>query len=55
LRRVGIGFGRLTTAVLDAYHVRRVSRELMACSDLLLRDMGVTRSEISRVVRYGRD
>jgi uncharacterized protein YjiS (DUF1127 family) len=41
--------------MLSEYRARRASRELMACSDLLLRDMGVTRSEIARVVRHGRD
>ena len=53
-RRALVGLRHLTSAMLDAYHARRASRQLMACSDLVLRDMGLSRGEITRVVWYGR-
>jgi uncharacterized protein YjiS (DUF1127 family) len=35
--------------------MRRDTRELMAMSDRMLKDIGVTRAEIGGAVRYGRD
>jgi uncharacterized protein YjiS (DUF1127 family) len=54
-RRALVGLRRLTSAMLSTYHAHRASQQLMACSDLVLRDMGVSRGEITRVVRHGRD
>ena len=54
-RRALVGIRQLASVVLSAYHAHRASRQLMACSDLVLRDMGVSRGEITRVVRHGRD
>jgi uncharacterized protein YjiS (DUF1127 family) len=54
-RHARVGLGHLTGAMLRAYQARRASRQLMACSDLLLHDIGLGRSEITRVVRHGRD
>jgi uncharacterized protein YjiS (DUF1127 family) len=54
-RRAVVRLRRLTSAMLSAYLAHRASRQLMACSDFVLRDMGVSRGEITRVVRHGRD
>jgi uncharacterized protein YjiS (DUF1127 family) len=34
--------------------IRRAKRELLDLPDVLLKDMGVTRSEVETLVRYGR-
>jgi uncharacterized protein YjiS (DUF1127 family) len=54
LRRVGLGIRRLASRMLDAYRARQTSGEFLACSDLLLRDLGITRMEIRYAV-LGRD
>jgi uncharacterized protein YjiS (DUF1127 family) len=47
--------GRLTGAIARAYRARRDTRQLMALSDHMLRDMGLGRSEVGHAVRFGRD
>ncbi len=44
---------RLYARALRAYRCRRGERELMQASDALLKDMGITRSEIAGVVWLG--
>lgn len=47
--------GRLADAVARAYRARRDTRQLMALSDHMLRDLGLGRSEVGHAVRFGRD
>jgi uncharacterized protein YjiS (DUF1127 family) len=41
-------------AIAQEVRTRRDTRELMAMSDEMLKDIGLTRAEISGAVRYGR-
>jgi uncharacterized protein YjiS (DUF1127 family) len=45
---------RLVAAAIRGYRARHAMRLLMAFDDRLLRDMGVGRGEIERVVHGGR-
>jgi uncharacterized protein YjiS (DUF1127 family) len=45
---------RLVAAAIRGYRARHARRRLMALYDGLLRDMGVGRGEIERVVHSGR-
>ena len=49
------GVSRLIAAVLRGYRARRDARHLLALSDHLLRDIGLTRGEVARAVRAGCD
>jgi uncharacterized protein YjiS (DUF1127 family) len=42
-------------AVANEVRIRHDTRELRAMSDHMLKDIGLTRAEIGRAVRYGRD
>ena len=48
-------FGRLIHAIVRAWVVGRDTRRLMEMPDYRLRDLGLTHSDIARVVRHGRD
>jgi uncharacterized protein YjiS (DUF1127 family) len=52
-------FGRVAArsarAIAQELRLRRDTRELMAMSDRMLKDIGPTRAEIGVAVRYGRD
>jgi uncharacterized protein YjiS (DUF1127 family) len=52
-------FGRATAraarVIAQELRMRRDTRELMAMSDRMLKDIGLTRAEIGGAVRYGRD
>ena len=52
-------FGRVAArsarAIAQELRIRRDTRELMAMSDRMLKDIGLTRAEIGGAVRYGRD
>jgi uncharacterized protein YjiS (DUF1127 family) len=52
-------FGRVAARSARAFtqelRLRRDTRELMAMSDRMLKDIGLTRAEIGGAVRYGRD
>lgn len=43
------------SALARAYRVRRDTRQLLAFSDHMLRDLGLGRGEIERAARVGRD
>jgi uncharacterized protein YjiS (DUF1127 family) len=45
---------RCAQAIAKEVRVRRDTRALMAMSDEMLKDIGLTRAEISGAVRYGR-
>jgi uncharacterized protein YjiS (DUF1127 family) len=47
--------GRSARAFAQELRMRRDTRELMAMSDRMLKDIGLTRAEIGGAVRYGRD
>lgn len=46
-------FARATGFLARAYRARRDSRHLMGLDDYLLKDMGISRSEIGPAVRDG--
>ena len=46
---------RCVRASAQERRIRRDTRELMAMSDHMLKDIGLTRAEIGSAVRYGRD
>ena len=46
---------RSARAIAQDFRVRRDTRKLMLMSDHMLKDIGLTRAEIGRAVRYGRD
>ena len=46
---------RITVAIAEELRIRRDMRQLMAMDDHMLRDIGLTRADISSAVRYGRD
>ena len=46
---------RTARAIAQELRVRRDRRHLMAMSDHMLKDIGLTRAEIGGAVRYGRD
>ena len=47
--------GRTARAIAKELRIRRDTRELMAMSDHMLKDIGLTRAGIRGAVRYGRD
>jgi uncharacterized protein YjiS (DUF1127 family) len=53
--RLVAGTSDLITSVRRWHRVRRDSRQLMALSDHMLQDIGLSRSAIERTVRTGRD
>jgi uncharacterized protein YjiS (DUF1127 family) len=54
-QRSWAGLSRLIMAVLREYRARRANRHLLALSDHTLKDIGLTRDEVARAVRLGRD
>jgi uncharacterized protein YjiS (DUF1127 family) len=53
--RLVVGTSYLITSVRRWHRVRRDSRQLMALSDHMLQDLGLSRGAIERAVRTGRD
>jgi uncharacterized protein YjiS (DUF1127 family) len=49
------GIARLMSALIVEFRARRAARRLMELDDYMLRDMGLSRTDIGRVVRGGRD
>jgi uncharacterized protein YjiS (DUF1127 family) len=45
---------RIVRAMAREHRIRRDTRELMTMSDHLLKDIGLTRSQIGYAVRFGR-
>jgi uncharacterized protein YjiS (DUF1127 family) len=43
------------SALIVEFRARRAARRLMELDDYMLRDMGLSRTDIGRVVRGGRD
>lgn len=54
LSRVGGFAGSLFAGLADWHRVRRNTLELSALSDESLKDIGIERSQIERIARYGR-
>jgi uncharacterized protein YjiS (DUF1127 family) len=52
--RLAARIARLLSTAIQEYQARRAIRRLMEFDDRLLRDIGVGRGEIERVVRSGR-
>ena len=52
--RLAASIARLVSAAIRGYRARHAMRRLMAFDDRLLRDIGVGRGEIERVVQDGR-
>jgi uncharacterized protein YjiS (DUF1127 family) len=48
------GIGALFTGALQAWRDRQADRAMAGLSDHMLHDIGVSRSEITEVVRHGR-
>jgi uncharacterized protein YjiS (DUF1127 family) len=53
--RFGGVAARSARAIAQELRIRRDTRELMAMSDHMLKDIGLERAEIGSAVRYGRD
>jgi uncharacterized protein YjiS (DUF1127 family) len=53
--RFGAVAARCARAIANEVRIRRDTRALMLMSDQMLKDIGLTRAEIDRAVRYGRD
>jgi uncharacterized protein YjiS (DUF1127 family) len=53
--RVASMLGRLASRMLREREFRRSSAALHALDDAALKDIGIARDEIDRVVRHGRD
>lgn len=51
---IAAGFAGLVDAVRNHFRVRRSMNELRALSQESLRDIGIERSEIERIVQFGR-
>ena len=49
------GIALLMSALIVEFRARRAARRLMELDDYMLRDMGLSRTDIGRVVRGGRD
>ncbi len=49
-----VGLARLMRRLAQELRLRRDARQLMALSDAMLKDLGVSRSEIEGAVRHGR-
>ncbi|HET9903442.1 MAG TPA: DUF1127 domain-containing protein [Xanthobacteraceae bacterium] len=54
LRRAGLVLGQGVRAAIMESRYRRAAREIRNLDDRLLRDIGINRSEIDSIVRYGR-
>lgn len=54
LARMAALAGSLFAALAEARRIHRNARELESLSDEALKDIGVERSQIARVARYGR-
>jgi uncharacterized protein YjiS (DUF1127 family) len=50
-----IGLGSLLRELIEAHRRRRDVAQLESLPDYMLRDIGISRSEIGRTVRDGRD
>jgi uncharacterized protein YjiS (DUF1127 family) len=48
------GIGACASAIVQLHHRRKAHRELAALDTRMLKDIGIERSEIGRIVRYGR-
>jgi uncharacterized protein YjiS (DUF1127 family) len=46
---------RCVRAIADEVRIRRDTRQLMLMSDEMLKDIGLSRAQIDRAVRYGRE
>jgi uncharacterized protein YjiS (DUF1127 family) len=51
----GAAAARCVHSLADELRIRRDTRQLMAMSDEMLKDIGLTRAEIGGAVRYGRE
>ena len=54
LQRLGAVLGGLAAHLIERHRQLKAEGELRALDDRMLRDIGLRRSEIGRVVRYGR-
>jgi uncharacterized protein YjiS (DUF1127 family) len=52
---VGGVAARCARAIAEEVRIRRDTRQLMLMSDGMLKDIGLTRAQIDRAVRYGRE
>lgn len=46
---------RIVAAIAHEFRIRRDMRQLRAMSDHMLKDIGLRRADIAKIVRYGRD
>jgi uncharacterized protein YjiS (DUF1127 family) len=51
----GAAAARCVHSLADELRIRRDTRQLMAMSDEMLKDIGLTRAAIGGAVRYGRE
>ena len=50
----GLWLGRIVAAIASEWHLRRQVAILLEQNDYMLRDLGLCRSDVARVVRRGR-
>jgi uncharacterized protein YjiS (DUF1127 family) len=54
MQRLAKSLWAVAQFVIERHRQAKAGRDLAGLDDRMLRDIGVTRSEIGRVVRYGR-
>jgi uncharacterized protein YjiS (DUF1127 family) len=52
--RLQLRFAQLAETLVEGYNARRTAAELNSLSDRSLQDIGISRTDIDRIARFGR-